>query len=85
MKDDIKPIISEKNPKHIVLHIGTNDLNSSKTPTEIGVERVDLANSFKTNNNNISISSWRSKWKFEEDLWHSSLQFINHYPSIKPN
>ena len=56
MKDDIKPI-SEKNPKHIVLHIGTNDLNSSKTPTEIGVERVDLANSFKTNNNNISISS----------------------------
>lgn len=57
MKDDIKPIISEKNPKHIFLHIGTNDLNSSKTPTEIGVERVDLANSFKTNNNNISISS----------------------------
>ena len=34
----------------------TNDLNSSKRPTVIEEEIVDLANSVKTDNSNISIS-----------------------------
>ena len=36
--------------------MGTNDLNSSKTSTEIEEEIIDLANSVKEDNNNISIS-----------------------------
>ena len=44
------------NPEHIVFHMGTNDLNSSKTSTEIEEEIIDLANSVKEDNNNTSIS-----------------------------
>ena len=97
IKDYIKSIIREKNPEQIVSHIGTNDLNSSKTPAEIAEEIVDLANSFKTDNNSISISSLVPRpnnlnnkaeeinGSFKKMCGASSLRSINYYPSIKPN
>ena len=57
MKDYIKPIIREKNPEHIILHIWINDLDSSKTPAETAEEIADLAYLVKMNSNNISTSS----------------------------
>ena len=35
MYDHAKPTIRELNPKHIILHVGTNDLNSEKTASQI--------------------------------------------------
>ena len=63
---------------------------------KIAEEIVDLANSVETNNNNISISGLvprvdnltNKAEEVNESLkmcGDSSLQFINHYPSIKPN
>ena len=39
----VKPCIREKNPDHIIFHVGTNDIPTSKDPLAIGQSIVDLA------------------------------------------
>ena len=97
MKDYIKPDIIEKSPEHDVLDIETNDLDSSRMPAGTAEEIVDLAKSVKMNNSNISMSglvpsadNFNNKDgetidRLQKMCGNSSLQFINHYPSIKPN
>ena len=43
MKDYIKPCIREENPDQIILHVGTNKLNSGKNAELIGKLITDLA------------------------------------------
>ena len=47
MYDHAKPTIREVSPEHIILHVGTNDLNSEKTASKISNSIIDLANSLK--------------------------------------
>ena len=56
MYDHAKPTIREVNPEHIILHVGTNDLNSEKTSSQISNSMIDLANSLKNETNNIHVS-----------------------------
>ena len=42
MKDHMKPSMRKK-PDHVILHIGTNDLNSNRVPELIAKSIVDLA------------------------------------------
>ena len=56
MHDHVKPTIRETNPEHIIIHVGTNDLNSEKTASEIANSIVDLANSIKNETNTIHVS-----------------------------
>ena len=56
MYDHAKPTIREVNPEHIILHVGTNDLNSEKTASQISNSIIDLANSLKDETNNIHVS-----------------------------
>ena len=56
MYDHAKPTIREVNPEHIILHVGTNDLNSEKTSSQISNSIIDLANSLKNETNNIHVS-----------------------------
>ena len=51
-----KPTIRELNPEHIILHVGTNDLNSEKTASQISKSILDLANSLKHETNTIHVS-----------------------------
>jgi len=44
------------NPEVVVLHVGTNNLSSSKTASEIAKSIIDLACSLKTSANKIVIS-----------------------------
>ena len=57
MKDYIKPTVRELDPEHVILHVGTNNLNSSLPPEEIADGIIDLAKSMKTDNRNIAIST----------------------------
>ena len=41
MKDYVKPLL-RATPKHFILHVGTNDLNSNETSEVIAKEIVDL-------------------------------------------
>ena len=56
MYDHAKPTIREVSPEHIILHVGTNDLNSEKTASKISNSIIDLANSLKNETNNIHVS-----------------------------
>ena len=56
MYDHAKPTIREVNPEDIILHVGTNDLNSEKTASQISNSIIDLANSLKNETNNIHVS-----------------------------
>ena len=57
MKDNIKPTLRELDPEHVILHVGTNNLNSPLPPKEIANRIIDLAKSMKTDNRNITIST----------------------------
>ena len=55
MYDHVKPTIREFNPNHIILHVGTNELKSSKTASQISRSVTDLAMSLKSETNSVTI------------------------------
>ena len=56
MYDYVKPTIREFNPNHIILHVGTNELKSSKTASQTSRSVIDLALSLKSETNAVTIS-----------------------------
>ena len=57
MVDYIKPTKSDSNPDVYLLHVGTNDLTSNKSPEQISLDILNLANSLKLDNNTVIVSS----------------------------
>ena len=57
MYDYIKPTQRNFKPKIFILHGGTNDLPSNKSPKEISEDKVTRAESMETENNKIIVSS----------------------------
>ena len=55
LKDYIKPSLKYDSNK-IIIHVGTNNLRSTKTPVEIAEEIVKLAHDVKTEKNDVTIS-----------------------------
>ena len=56
MKDYLKPSLRE-NPDHFVLHVGTNDLDSDRSPDLIAKSIVDVVSSLKTDKHDVTISN----------------------------
>ena len=56
MHDHVKPTIRDFNPDHIILHCGTDDLNSERTASQIARSIIELALSLKSKDNKTSIS-----------------------------
>ena len=56
MKDHMKASMREK-PDHIILQVGTNDLNSDRQPDLIVKSIVDLTITLKNNSQNVSVSN----------------------------
>ena len=61
MNDYVKPCIREKNPVHIIFHVRTNDILTSKDLLAIAQSIVDLAKSVITQNCSITISGITSR------------------------
>ena len=56
INDYIKqPVRNSSN--HFILHVGTNDMSSDKSPEEIARSIIDLATSTKNENHDVSISN----------------------------
>ena len=56
MKWHVKPTM-EQNPKNIILHCGTNDINDDSDPQNVAEEIVELAKSIsKDCNSNVTVS-----------------------------
>ena len=57
MVDYIKPTQRDFNPDVYLLHVGANDLSSNKSPEQISLDILNLANSLKLDNNTVNVSS----------------------------
>ena len=56
MHEYVKPTVRGFNPDHIILHCGTNDLNSGRIASQIARSIIELALSLKSKDSKISIS-----------------------------
>ena len=56
MKDYVKPCLRENDLKNVILHVGTNDLNSELPPERIAKSIVDVAENIQSNTRKVSIS-----------------------------
>ena len=56
MEDYMKPSLRE-NPDHFILHIGTNDLSTERSPELIAKSIVDLVATLKGNSRDVSVSN----------------------------
>ena len=56
MHDYVKPSV-RSSLDHFILHVGTNDLSSDKSPEEIARSIIDLATSVKNEKHDVSISN----------------------------
>ena len=56
MKDYVKPCLRENDSKNVILHVGTNDLNSELSPERIAKSIVDVAKNIQSDTRKVSIS-----------------------------
>ena len=54
MTDHVKPILRDISPDHIVLHVGTKDLRTENTVSQITKATIDLATSLKNDGNTVT-------------------------------
>ena len=97
MHDHAKPTVRDFDPDHIILHCGTNDLNSDRTSSQITKEIIDLALSLKSEKNRISISlltprsdklnnkASKVNNRLINMCSHRNIAYIDHSSSIQQN
>ena len=56
MKDYVKPCIRENNPDHVIIHVGTNKLDSERQADMIAKSIIHVAKGIGTNTCTVSIS-----------------------------
>ena len=98
MKDYTKPSLRE-NPDHFILHVGTNDFNTERSPELTAKSIVDLATTLKGNSRDVRISNILIRPEdsnlnekgcevnahLTEMCKERELNLIHHSKKIKPN
>ena len=98
MKDYMKHSLRE-NSDHFIIHVGTNDLNTERSPELIAKSIVDLATTLKGNSRDVSASNIIVRGNnsnlnekgcevnahLTEMCKERKLNLINHSKKIKPN
>ena len=93
--DYAKPTMRDFNPNRIILHVGTNDLNSEKTSGQTANSIIVLRNSLNTDNYDITLSltapradNLNKATEVNKRLVNTCNQrqnkFINHSDDIQP-
>ena len=97
MHNHVKPTVRDFDPDYIILHCGTNDLNSDRTSSQTAREIIDLAISMTSDKNKISISLLTPKSdKLNKKASgvnnclinmcsHRNIAYIDHSSSIQQN
>ena len=75
MEDYCKPCVRENDPDHIILHVGTNELNFEKSAEMCGKEIMDLAKSLITDKRTVSVSGIIPR----NDEWNNKGSEVNNY------
>ena len=88
---------SRHSPQHIILHVGTNDLKTERTDSQIAKYIIDLSISLKKNENMIAVSGIVPRLdelnnkatdvynRLELLCKQRSLPYISHCQTIDPN
>ena len=96
MQDHVKPTIRDITPQQIILHVGTNDLKTERTASQIAKSIIDLSISLKKNGNMIAVSGIVPKLdelnskaaevnnRLELMCKQRGLPYISHYETIDP-
>ena len=89
MNDYVKPTLRDFNPEHIILHVGTNDLNSERTASQFAKSIIDLGQSLKTDTNTITISLIVPRYnnlnnKLVNMCKERNISYIDHVDAISP-
>ena len=96
MNDYVKPCIHENNPDHIIFHVATNDIPTSKDPPAIPQSIVDLTKSVMTQDRGVTVSGiiprndqWKNKVREVNDSLtymceNDNISFLDHSGSIDP-
>ena len=79
INDHVKPVIRNQEADHIILHTGTNDLSSDKTPEQICNDIVNLAASIKDKDIKVEISEIVER----NDALNEKVVLVNEYLSKK--
>ena len=74
MTDRVKPSLREN---YIVLHVGTNDLDSDQPPDLIGKSKVDVASSMKNEKHDVTVSNKITR----ADHFKKKVSKVNDYSS----
>ena len=77
LHDHVKPVIRNQEPDHIILHTGTNDLLSDKTPVQICNDIVNLAVLSKYKDIKVTISEMVER----SDFLNEKVVLVNEYLS----
>ena len=56
MKDYVKPCIRENDRDHVIMYVGTNEMNSELPPERIAKSVIDVVKNVKTDTRSVSIS-----------------------------
>ena len=56
MYDYVKPMV-RSSPDHFILHVGSNELSSDKSPELMARSIIDLATSIKNEKHDVSVSN----------------------------
>ena len=90
MKDYVKRCIRENNPDHVIIHVGTNKLDSERQADMIAKSVIDVAKGIGTNTCTVSISgivSWNDNFdnkaldvnnELSKMFRQANLDFITH-------
>ena len=96
MSDYVKPCTRENNPDHIIFHVGTNDIPSTKIPEFIARSILDLAKNVSSEYCSVSVSNiiprndqWNNKVREVNDCLarlctNENISLIDHSRSIDP-
>ena len=96
MQDHVKPTIRDINPQQIILHVGTNDLKTERTASQIAKSIIDLSISLKKNGN-IAVSGIVPRLdelnnkaaevnnRLELMCKQRGSPYMSHYETIDPN
>ena len=95
MSDYVNPCTRENNPDHIIFHVGTNDIPSTKTPEFIARSILDLAKNVLSENCSVSVSNiiprndqWNKVREVNDCLarlcTNENILLIDHSRSIDP-
>ena len=97
MQDHVKPTIRDINPQQIILHVGTNDLKTERTASQIAKSIIDLSISSKKNGNMIAVfgivprldelnnKAAEVNNRLELMCKQRGLPYISHFETIDPN